>query len=735
MVKQGRQQAESGWHACAGETFLRENSVINFSQPAALAPLAPLAALQPRHFAFMRAVVQGMSPRQSWERYLIADGTPADERSALDLIAWIDDLYAATAQRHGWHGPRRLAVFRRKNLAAAEAAPSLSEFVASMNLENFSESEQLDAYRSRNLDHEPAHATTVRQARQVVRRLQALYWLEQVSAELTSTGPREIHQRNTAQANFRRPSTQPGCAPSRGAGIAIAADDLVNWIAPALAGRLAAAGLQSHGDLQRCLARHGPRWWYGIAGIGPVKAARIMRRLAADPQTGVGQNPDFVAWVSSATRQTRATGASCVPPSGAMSLPALSREIPPTPSGSVAVLDPARIRPLQQLAACEPQAASAGGGIDRPGCVIAAKNDLEAMRTWLHAKRAGAAGAFSTMPECLHGAVPSWADLTSLTHTQRAYWKEAERFQLWLYLARGSSLSFANSTDCQAYLDFLRAPAPTWCGCRAQRRQEATWRPYAGPLSPTARGFSCAVLRALCGYLVDAGYLSDNPWNTVVRMDSAPARDAPRHAPISDPVMIARTTPGPPSRSSQATRSRMPVNCTDHRLRVALLLQRDSGLSPAALVRLTCFDLRKPQRSGEGWRLCLPGRRTPARVASDSRQGSAASARPRQLAAAKTVRIADDTLRAMKMYFAKRGLAWPPMPARPAAHAVSQPVYLLGRASDAAQRAPWAPCARAAVDPVAGVAAGTLRDQIRRATRAASAAPVTRHGSSDRKTT
>ena len=51
------------------------------------------------HFAFMRAVVQGIDTRASWDRYLKLEGEGTDQRLVRSTIAWIRDEFAAAAQR------------------------------------------------------------------------------------------------------------------------------------------------------------------------------------------------------------------------------------------------------------------------------------------------------------------------------------------------------------------------------------------------------------------------------------------------------------------------------------------------------------------------------------------------------------------------------------------------------------------------------------------------------------
>ena len=42
------------------------------------------------HFAFMRSVVQGLDPRESWERYFRVEGEAADARTVRATIACVE---------------------------------------------------------------------------------------------------------------------------------------------------------------------------------------------------------------------------------------------------------------------------------------------------------------------------------------------------------------------------------------------------------------------------------------------------------------------------------------------------------------------------------------------------------------------------------------------------------------------------------------------------------------------
>ena len=60
------------------------------------------------HFAFMRAVVQGIDLRASWDRYLRTEGEHEDLRKVRSTIARMRTEFAAAARRHARPGTARL---------------------------------------------------------------------------------------------------------------------------------------------------------------------------------------------------------------------------------------------------------------------------------------------------------------------------------------------------------------------------------------------------------------------------------------------------------------------------------------------------------------------------------------------------------------------------------------------------------------------------------------------------
>src|SRR5947209_1875530 len=102
--------------------------------------------LSPGHFAFMRAVVQGVNVQASWDRYLSLEGEHEDLRKVKSTIAWIRGEFAAAARRHAKPGTARLVLLDAERVEDVPALPSLAAFAAERGLEDFTEAEQQLAF-------------------------------------------------------------------------------------------------------------------------------------------------------------------------------------------------------------------------------------------------------------------------------------------------------------------------------------------------------------------------------------------------------------------------------------------------------------------------------------------------------------------------------------------------------------------------------------------------------------
>jgi site-specific recombinase XerD len=205
------------------------------------------------HFAFMRALAQGLDERASWDRYLRLEGEHTDLRTVRRTIAWIRDEFAAAAKRENKPGTARLILLDPNRTAAAPVLPSLAEFAAAQGLDDFSEDEQIEAYeaaypsaRQGGGGRSGANGQASRRARLIERQLEALRWLQ----DLEVRDPR------------------PG-------------DSVSAWLNPSLAARLERAGVPTLRALVDRINGIGARWWVQVPGVGELKATRIVQWLHA----------------------------------------------------------------------------------------------------------------------------------------------------------------------------------------------------------------------------------------------------------------------------------------------------------------------------------------------------------------------------------------------------------------------------------------------------------------------
>ena len=77
------------------------------------------------HFAFMRALVQGLDPTAVWDRYLRIEGEHVDERKVKSVIAWIRAEFAAAARRERKPGTARLVLIDASQLKDPRSATPL----------------------------------------------------------------------------------------------------------------------------------------------------------------------------------------------------------------------------------------------------------------------------------------------------------------------------------------------------------------------------------------------------------------------------------------------------------------------------------------------------------------------------------------------------------------------------------------------------------------------------------
>ena len=512
----------------------------------------------------MRAVVQGVDVAAAWDRYLRIEGESADARAVRSTIAWIRDEFSAAAQRHARYGVARLVRLdnARLDASAQTRVPALEDFALERGLEDFSQAEQLEAFET---EYRQVLRRTRRRERLIERQLEALAWLESLA---------EQPQR------ARRATPQPPRA----------SDPVDVWINPLLARHLQRAGLVTLGQLVERINGIGRRWYAPIRGLGPVKADRIL------------------SWLRNHEASIAGSGAA---PLGAH----VDRPRSQVPRADLeAVLPPATgIRPLEKLII--PAALDGSHGPWRrpqSDCLMDAGNDVQAIMAWLASKAAagsrvpGPAGGTGAAAAGVGSTAPAVEGLGRLSHTQRAYRKEAERLLLWAIVERQKPLSALTVDDCAAYRAFISDPQPRdrWCAPRSRERWSPLWRPFEGPLSLAAQRQAVRILGNLFSFLARQNYLAANPWTGI----GVPG-------PMEPDEEGARSFTPAQWHAVRGQLAALPDTALNRRIRLAMELLHATGMRLSEAVAARVDDLRwvehgaaprhDSERAGAGWRLVV----------------------------------------------------------------------------------------------------------------------------------
>lgn len=590
------------------------------------------------HFGFLRAIVQGLHGRPMWERYLADEGEIAGGATVADgsaaafanhpkvrrVSAWLRLELSAAATRAAQHRVARLIkVDFRRISRPSEALPSLEDFSAAEGLDGFRQAEQLEAYRARfgrSVDRE------VKRGRLIQLQLEAIDWLEATYAQPVLVGD--------------------GCRA---------------WLSDSIADRLLGVGVTTLGDLLDRINSLGTGWTRALAGVGVSKARAIEAFLDAHRET-LGTSIGAHVAVPRRQRYAHELARVMAPSSGLVPLDKL--------------IVPAELDGRQ-------------GAFRRPQaqCLLSAHNDYEAVLAWLRAKPGLAPDQIAALRAKRKdiATVPGPFDwLNTLSNTQRAYRKEAERLLLWAVLVRNKPLSSMTREDCMAYRDFLASPPADWCAPRSRERWSAIWRPFEGPLSKRAQAYALVVLGNLYGYLVDQNYLMGNPWRGI---------HAPREAkPTLD---VGRSFTEAQWHFVQAQLAALPYSSANTRLQVALALLYATGLRLSEAIAVTTdhlewVSLPRPGSDGpiEGWWLDVVGKGNKQR----------------------RVPVSPNVIALLEHYLRQRD-----MTADFATGRVPRGATLLARATDVGKRAPWSASAKATPAAAsAGITADGLYKQLKR---------------------
>lgn len=187
----------------------------------------------PQHFAYLRAVAEGVPVAEAARRYLGVEDGRAAGAAHRAVVEWL----RAVARRAGERRWRLIGLALPPG--EADERPALEDWAAGQGLADWSEAELVELYAQAF----PEGSRDTRRQRLRERQLAALRDLEAVAVE--------------------QPRAQ---------------DPVAAWFEPQAAARLERAGLHTLEALRRRVARGG-RWWRGLPGVGAVKAGRIGARL------------------------------------------------------------------------------------------------------------------------------------------------------------------------------------------------------------------------------------------------------------------------------------------------------------------------------------------------------------------------------------------------------------------------------------------------------------------------
>ncbi|MCG8613963.1 MAG: hypothetical protein MI864_25915 [Pseudomonadales bacterium] len=108
--------------------------------------------------------------------------------------------------------------------------------------------------------------------------------------------------------------------------------------------------------------------------------------------------------------------------------------------------------------------------------------------------------------------------------TKKAVLRDLRKFAVFMHQENLRSLRDLKAEHCQAFQTWLMAPAPDLCSgnaCRppgltvikaGKQKPNPEWKPFRAPLSPVSTNQTVDKIKALYAWLVNAGYLTGNPW-------------------------------------------------------------------------------------------------------------------------------------------------------------------------------------------------------------------------------
>lgn len=259
------------------------------------------------------------------------------------------------------------------------------------------------------------------------------------------------------------------------------------WLAAPLSRVLSRMEIADLGMLMRFIERTGRNWHRKIPRLGPVRAMRL--------QAWIEDHADTLGRLATTGQQW----APYAPLKSA--LKPLERavdvmELVPQPDGRLALPSPAiagsSVAPLELLVVPSHLDGISGTFRSVTANHLGASRDIDAVAVWLGSFRAA-----------------------NKMRTLEAYRREAERFLIWCYAVANVAMSSVSVSHAMQYQIFLKRIPPQFISEARVTREDPSWRPWRGQLSPRSQAYALTVMKLMFQAMVNTGYLTGNPFSSL----------------------------------------------------------------------------------------------------------------------------------------------------------------------------------------------------------------------------
>jgi site-specific recombinase XerD len=531
--------------------------------------LAAAEGLTLEDFSFVRGVISGLSPIQSFKtfygnRHFDAKGEPIIPHGLIvnKLAQDLESQILLAAQASLDQDVKSAALSFSQELPA-DVVSEPAKVLAHMDFTTWYDSIDPDMYRENELpaayqeylENEGATDAALEQVK-VISRGQAI-------------------EHKIKALNFLQ--TQLAQSPKNDQAIEI-------WIARSITRRFKALGVSTMGELATFIGSEGRHWHRRIKGLGPGRASRIEGWLDDHAQSLGLIARHGPQWESAPELATALLPLQRVPEyQPLVALPGSSVSAP----ANLTLQRRFGFAPLELLAV--PSELDGRTGMFRTTTPnhLGARNDYEAIMSWL--------GTFLAAGK---------------VRTLEAYRREVERFYLWCLLEARTPLSSVALSHAQAYQAFLAHIPDHWISNKRVTREHDAWRPFRGQLHPKSQNYALGVVEQLFTALHKNAYVTGNPFASI-RPNNAGAKlramDTTRTLHAGDLALVREYMDKLPGLASKDLRTA----ALARRTRLILHLAVTTGLRLSEIASTDLSTLRRAIVDGaesDDWMLTVTGK-------------------------------------------------------------------------------------------------------------------------------